>query len=217
MKRIIAPIAAAVIASVITAAATDPLAFWQMQNKPMVTKSFESATNRMRHSDPAIRAVVYREADRFGVPHHIVNEHVRRESGWNVYAANPTSSARGLFQLIRGSHAEIVGRNLSYQEHRKMAFDPVHNARLGMAHIRACMDAMPGASAERLWKKCHVQGHASVGTSIKAARIHYQHVVEGRYAINRDRNAPIPVNLTLGTGIVPTSSWSVQSFAVISP
>jgi hypothetical protein len=205
MRRLIAPIAAALIASAVTAAAVDPLAFWQSQNK--VAAPLEIRTDKVKRGDPAIRAAVYREADRFGVPRHVVDEHVRRESGWNVYAANPSSTARGLFQLVRGSHAEIIGRPLSYQEHRRMAFDPTHNARLGLAHIRACMDAMPGASAERLWRRCHVQGHAAVGTSIKAARDYYARVVEGRTGAQFPRavSSYAPPQGTFGVSMLPSA------------
>lgn len=183
MKRAFPSIIAAIVCGSITAtAAGDPLAFWSTNHPPAARAPMDIRTDKgrrgARKADAATREAVYREGERFGVSRAETDYHMARESGWTVAATNPTSTARGLFQPIRGSHAAIIGRPLSYAEHRRLAFDPIHNARVGFAHIRACKDAMPGASPHRLWRECHVKGHANVGTSIHAARAHYQRVVE---------------------------------------
>jgi len=196
-------ILSALLASAITAGANDALNFvntnWARPSAPL-----DIRPERQRRADPQTVAMVDTMADRFGVPRAVARLHVDRESGWNVAAKNPASTATGLFQPIRGSHAAIIGRPLSHEEHRALAVRPEHNAAVGLAHIRACMDAMPRASAERLWRGCHVKGHAAAGTSIAAARAHYARVVEGT-AFPRTVNAYAPPVGSIGTAIMPAA------------
>lgn len=129
---------------------------------------------------PALAAIVDRWADRFGVPRDIARFHVAHESSWNVRARNPRSSATGLFQPVRASQAAILGRDqrdFTTAEHVALARDPELNAQIGLAHIRACMDFMPNATAAALWRRCHVAGHAAVGGDIRRARAHFARVV----------------------------------------
>jgi hypothetical protein len=142
--------------------------------------SVASRQMRTRTADPTLVSIVDREADRFGVPRDVARFHVARESSWNPSARNPASTAKGLMQPVRGSHAAIIGRALDTRQHLRLAADASHNAAVGMAHIRACMDFMPGASAAALWRRCHVAGHGNVGGSIRRAREHYARVVENR-------------------------------------
>jgi Transglycosylase SLT domain len=192
MSRLVVGLSCALVASAITATANDAINFWQTNGaqKTAFAAPLDIRTDKTKRRDANLVATVYASADRFGVPRHIAHYHVDRESGWNVTAKNPASTATGLFQMIRGSHAEIIGKPLTRQEHASLARKPEHNANVGMAHIRACMDAMPGASEHALWKKCHYYGHSNVGTSIKVARAHYQRVVERSYPITVSAYAP---------------------------
>lgn len=124
-------------------------------------------------SDQILRLIT-RQARLVGVPVEIALDHARRESGYRCAARNPRSSATGLFQLIDGSAAAIAGRAVSRAERMDCAL----GARLGLAHIRACMDLMPGASSLALWRRCHVGGHARVGGNIHHAA-KYFHAVTG--------------------------------------
>lgn len=132
--------------------------------------------------DRGIVALVDRVADETGVPRGVMHFHVRMESGYRPAARNPASTATGLLQPIRGSHAAIIGRPLTHAEHFALARDPEHNLRVGAAHIRACIDLMPGASAQRLWRACHVAGHGNVGGRIEMAAAHYQGRVSARFS-----------------------------------
>lgn len=124
--------------------------------------------------DPTIVALVDRAADRAGVPREIARFHVARESGFRPDARNPRSTATGLLQVIHGSHEAIVGRRMSRAEHFALMRQPDYAMRVGLAHVRACMDRLPGASAHRLWTGCHIKGHAAVGGRIEMARLHFQ-------------------------------------------
>jgi hypothetical protein len=61
------------------------------------------------------------------------------------------------------------------------------------------MDAMPGASKERLWKRCHVAGHGNVGTSIDRARDHYARVMGGRITV----------------AALPSGAWSAAQWSSV--
>lgn len=139
------------------------------------------AQRRAQRARPAaLVALVDRWADRFGVPREVARFHVDHESGWLVRARNAKSTATGLFQPVRASHAAIIGRDpigFSVAEHIALASDPEENVKVGLAHIRACMDFMPGASAAALWRRCHVAGHRAVGGDIRVARAYFARVV----------------------------------------
>lgn len=124
--------------------------------------------------DPAILAMVDKVADENGIPRSIMRFHVQKESGYDPRARNPKSTATGLLQLIKGSHEVIAGRILTREEHFRLAMNPEYNLRLGAAHIRECMSHMPGASAQALWKNCHVRGHRSVGGDIRVAATYFK-------------------------------------------
>jgi hypothetical protein len=141
-------------------------------------------------------------ADRCGVPRHHVRFTVLNESGWNPFAKNPKSTATGLTQPIIGSHSAIVGKQLTREEHRKLAHDPQHNLNVGVAHISACYKARPNWTAKQLWWNCHVQGHAAAGTSIQVARAEYARVVQG-YTYMASMYAPVQGDY--GTAILPAS------------
>jgi Transglycosylase SLT domain len=193
-----------VIGSACVSAANTAIDFWNTNRAPQAPVDIR--TDKMRKTDPRLAALADKVADRFGVPRDTVRFHVMQESGWNPFAKNPSSSATGLTQPIIGSHSTIVGKKLTKEEHRALARDPEHNLNVGVAHIRACMDAMPGASARALWKRCHVAGHANVGTSIHAARAHYARVVEGsRFDTRRRFGSTAPVS----------AGWSATSFSVV--
>lgn len=145
-------------------------------NKPIA----EVAINKRRHinsryaPDPTILAMVDRVADESGIPRSIMRFHVQKESDYNPRARNPKSTATGLLQLIKGSHEVIAGRMLTREEHFRLAVDPEYNLRLGAAHIKACMQVMPGATAEAMWRRCHVRGHRNVGGDIRVARSYFK-------------------------------------------
>jgi hypothetical protein len=117
--------------------------------------------------------IAVRAGNRIGVPESYTRFVVAKESGGNAAARNPASTATGLGQFIRGTHAAIIGRPLTLAEHVSLASVPEHNAALTAAHLRACLDAMPGASPAALWRNCHYYGLANVGGSIDRARSHY--------------------------------------------
>lgn len=124
--------------------------------------------------DPKLYAMAKRVASEVGVPMEVVSFHIMKESGWRADARNPKSTATGLLQLIKGSHEAISGQLLTKEEHFRLARDPERNLRLGVAHIKACMELMPGASADRLWRSCHVKGHAAAGGRIEMATAYYK-------------------------------------------
>ena len=196
-------ILAAIIASAVTVSANDALNFvntnWARPAPPL-----DIRPEKQRRADPQVVALVDKAARDFGVRKDLVDYTLKRESGWHVAAANPTSSARGLFQVIRGTHAEIVGRPLTQAEHRAMSFNPKHHVNVGMAHLRMCQDAMPGASAHRIWKGCHHDGPAAAGTTMRVARAHYARVVEGQ-------TAPFDTARTFGIAVRPASGFTVAA------
>lgn len=210
--RALPAIGGALLATCITAGANDALNFWNT-NPPLNSRAtaappLDIRPAKQRRADPQIVAMVDRMADRFGVPREIARFHVDRESGWRVTAKNPASTATGLFQPVRGSQAAIIGRPLTKAEHRALAVNPEHNAAVGLAHIRACLDARPNWTAERLWRGCHIKGHAAVGTSIQAAREHYARVVEGRVT---GRDAPFDTNRQFGIAVRQSSTFAVAA------
>ena len=124
--------------------------------------------------DPSIVKLAMNIADETGIRRDVMHDHIVRESGYNPNARNPKSTATGLLQLIKGSHEAIAGRLLTKEEHFRLAKNPEYNLRLGAAHIKACMELMPGASSYNLWKKCHVQGHRNVGGDIRTAASYFK-------------------------------------------
>lgn len=126
-----------------------------------------------RGADPVIVAMVDRAADRSGLPRYVMHDHVKKESGYRPNARNPKSTAKGLLQVLHGSHEAIVGRRMSRAEHFRLMADPDYALRVGAAHMKACAELMPGASSHALWRRCHVAGHGAVGGSIRQAAAHY--------------------------------------------
>lgn len=122
-----------------------------------------------------VKAVVLATARRFGVPEHVADYHARRESGYRAAARNPKSTAKGVLQVIHGTHEAIVGRRMSLTEHLALMSDARHGAAVGMAHIAACMEARPDWTPGKLWRSGHVAGLRSCGTSLnRAAQIYAQ-------------------------------------------
>jgi len=118
--------------------------------------------------------IAVRAGLRVGVPESHTRFVVRVESGGNAKARNPASTATGLGQFIRGTHAAIIGRPLTLAEHVSLASVPEHNAALTAAHLRACMDSMLGAGAAPVWRNCHSYGLANDGGCIERARLPYE-------------------------------------------
>lgn len=133
--------------------------------------------------------IAVRAGNRVGVPESYTRFVVAKESGGNAAARNPASTATGLGQFIRGTHAAIIGRPLTLAEHVSLASVPEHNAALTAAHLRACLDAMPGASPAVVWKSCHYQGLGNVGGSIDRARAHYA-AIAGDMRFTAGNSAP---------------------------
>jgi soluble lytic murein transglycosylase-like protein len=125
-----------------------------------------------RGPDPSIVAMVDREADRTGLPRTVMHDHVRRESGYVAHARNPKSTAKGLLQVLHGSHEAIVGRRMSRAEHFRLMADPAYALRVGAAHMKACQQLV-GNDARRLYA-CHYHGHGKFGGRIQMAAVHFQ-------------------------------------------
>lgn len=132
-----------------------------------------STWTRSRRADPAVVALVDTVADQAGLSRAVMHDHVRRESGYRPEARNPKSTAKGLLQVLHGSHEAIVQRRMSRAEHFRLMADPGYALRVGAAHMKACADLMPGASAHALWRNCHVRGHGAVGGNIRMAAAHF--------------------------------------------
>ena len=123
----------------------------------------------------AVKQIVLNTASRYGVPAHVADYHARRESGYRAAARNPHSTAKGVLQVVKGTHEAIIGRRLTLNEHLHMMSDPVHGAAVGMAHIAACMESRPHWTPGQLWQRGHVAGLRSCGTSLdRAAEIYAQ-------------------------------------------
>jgi hypothetical protein len=118
-----------------------------------------------------IIAMVDAVADRAGLPRAVMHDHVRRESGYRPDARNPRSTAKGLLQVIHGSHEAIVGRRMSRAEHFRLMADPAYALRVGAAHMKACQQLV-GNDARRLYA-CHYHGHARFGGRIEMAAMHF--------------------------------------------
>lgn len=137
------------------------------------TSTTVTTTRRLRPAIAEMASLVDTEADRFALPRELVHYHIRRESSYDPVARNPRSTAKGLTQIIRGTHGAITRQPLTRGEHFAKASDPTHNLRVGLAHVAAAYRANPGWSADRLWRRCHVAGLANCGTSLnEAARIY---------------------------------------------
>ena len=126
---------------------------------------------RQRRPNPQIVALVDSVADQSGLPRHVMHDHVRRESGYRPDAKNPQSTAKGLLQVIHGSHEAIVQRRMSRAEHFRLMADPVYALRVGAAHMKACQQLV-GNDARRLYS-CHYNGHARFGGRIQMAAAHF--------------------------------------------
>lgn len=124
--------------------------------------------------DTRIEAMVDRIARETGIPVSVMRFHVARESGFRPDARNPRSTATGLLQVIHGTHEAIVGRRMPRAEHYRLMQQPEYALRVGSAHIRECLRVMPGASAQKLWRECHVPGLARHGGSFQMAARHYR-------------------------------------------
>jgi len=125
-----------------------------------------------RGIDPNIVAMVDHTADRAGLPRAVMHDHVRRESGYRPNARNPKSTAKGLLQVLHGSHEAIVGRRMSRAEHFRLMADPAYALRVGAAHMKACQQLV-GNDPRRLYA-CHYNGHGKFGGRIQMAAAHFQ-------------------------------------------
>lgn len=123
--------------------------------------------------DPTIVALVDRAADQAGLDRAVVRYHVARESSFRPDARNPRSTAKGLLQVIRGSHEAIVGRRMSLEEHLRLMAQPEYAMRVGLAHMKACVALMPGASVKQVYA-CHYHGHGRFGGRIQMAAAYYR-------------------------------------------
>lgn len=133
-----------------------------------------NARRPARQMQEANYQIAIRAGERIGVPANVTAFILDKESGGRADARNPKSTATGLGQIIKGTHEAIIGRRLTMGEHVALARDPEHNARLTAAHIRACIDLMPGADAAAIWRRCHYRGHASVGGRVEMARAYFR-------------------------------------------
>ena len=104
-------------------------------------------------------------ARQVGVRESLASYVVRRESGGNMAARNPRSSATGAMQVIDGTAAAIAGRQVSKAE-RKTEI----GIALGVAYLKTCQMAMPTAADHAIWRSCFYYGHGAVGGDLAFAR-----------------------------------------------
>lgn len=125
--------------------------------------------------DPALVRIVERAADQAGVSRDDLRFVVGIESGWRPDARNPRSTATGLTQVVHASHAAIIGRRITREEHHRLMKDPHHAARVGAAHWRMCRDLVGrDASVRHVWRSCYYAGPANVGGRIEMAAAHFR-------------------------------------------
>lgn len=139
--------------------------------RPSIWSSAPVAHQRINARGDII-AMVNAAADRADLPREVMHDHVRRESDYRPDARNPRSTAKGLLQVIHGSHEAIVGRRMSRTEHFRLMADPAYALKVGAAHMKACQQLV-GNDARRLYA-CHYHGHARFGGRIQMAAMHFQ-------------------------------------------
>jgi hypothetical protein len=100
-----------------------------------------------------------------GVKPALVHYVIKKESGGNMHAANPASSARGPMQVIDGTAEAIAERPVSRAERMTDV-----GLKLGVAYLKTCQHALPGESVHSIWVKCYVTGHGNVDGDIALAK-----------------------------------------------
>jgi len=161
-------------------ASKDPLAAQQYYAQNFASMSAEAQMQMQKFLGTSVRQQMGQQiaesAWKSGTPGDasLTGLIIQQESGGNARARNPASTATGLGQFIRGTHAAILGRPLTLAEHVSLASVPEHNAALTAAHLRACMDRMPGASPAAVWRGCHYYGLANVGSRTEHARAYFR-------------------------------------------
>lgn len=156
-----------------------PTEFWLNQLPRSNTRHHEDSVT-VSPQKAEVARLVDAVSDQYGLPRSLVHEHIRRESSYVVLARNPSSTAKGLTQVVRCSHAAIISRDcrsFSKGEHLRTASNARHNLQVGLAHIAAAHEAQPHWSARDLWRKCHVAGLANCGTSLDRAAQLYARTV----------------------------------------
>lgn len=210
MRRLIAPIAAALIASAVTAAAVDPLAFWQSQSK--VAAPLDIRTDRVRHSDAKarIKAANAVAAARHNVPIEFMDRLTMRESGFRFVRGPMTQwgRAHGPHQILCSTAASLGEKDCN-----RLMWDAERSADLSARYVRM------GYEATGSWKGAAAHYHGGPNTRLWGRKTAaYAAAVGGRpvrYAVNRNRNAPIPAAMSFGPEIVPASAWTAQAFSVV--
>jgi hypothetical protein len=220
-RRTLAACAAtAVIASSLTAAASidgNALGFIALQRAQPAGAPQDIRTDRGRRNADreAIKAANARAAARHGVPVEFMDRLTMRESGFRfvVGPQTPWGRAHGPHQILCSTAAGLGERDCS-----RLMWDAERSADLSARYVRQGYDetgSWAGAAARyhggpnrRLWgPKTQAYARAVGGSS------------PPRYAVNRDRSAPIPASLTFGPGIVPASGFKpfALSAMAVSP
>ncbi len=172
-KITVAACAVATALSIATRARADGGDFNLIVRLPVGASTWFSPPVAASHTD--VKIVVLATARKFGVPAHVADYHALRESGYRAAARNPNSTAKGVLQVVKGTHEAIIRRRLTLTEHLRMMSDAQHGAAVGMAHIAACMESRPHWTPGQLWQRGHVAGLRSCGTSLdRAAEIYAQ-------------------------------------------
>jgi soluble lytic murein transglycosylase-like protein len=202
MKAAPAIIAAVVCGSVATAA-HPALDFIAAQTRP--SAPLDVRTDRVRQDSvrAEIKAANAAAARRHGVPVEFMDRLTQQESGFRFVKGpvTPWGRAHGPHQILCSTAASLGERDCN-----RLMHDAERSADLSARYVRMGYDATGswhgaaahyhGGSNRRMWGR-------------KTAA--YARVVGGqpvRYAVNRDRNAPIPASLTFGAGIVPSSGFA---------
>ena len=88
--------------------------------------------------EDAIRA----NAERTGLPPHLVAGIIRQESAFDPRATSPVG-ARGLMQLMPGTAREVSGKlDMAYEPSRQ--YDPEVSVRLGTTYFKQLLDGFDG-------------------------------------------------------------------------
>lgn len=196
----------AVIASCLaaTAANVDPLAFWQVQQPRSAPLDIRTDRAKRDEAKAAIKAANAAAARRHGVPVEFMDRLTMRESGFRFVKGpqTPWGKAHGPHQILCSTAASLGERDCN-----RLMWDAERSADLSARYVRMGFEATGswhgaasfyhGGSNRRMWGR---------KTAAYAAAVGGQPV---RYAVNRDRNAPIPASLTFGAGIVPASSFAI--------
>ena len=207
MSRLAVGVASALVASAITAAAVDPLAFWQAANtSPAAPLDIRPA----RADKAAIKAANQRAAARHNVPVEFMDRLTMRESGFRFVKGpqTPWGRAHGPHQILCSTAASLGERDCN-----RLRYDAERSADLSARYVRM------GYEATGSWRGAAAHYHGGPNTRLWGRKTAaYAAAVGGkpaRYAVNRNRNAPIPTALSFGPEIVPASVFSARAYAVI--